>query len=77
MRLSFLDAVKLYFTAIYLFILILYFVLGYYAFRFILQILVLEFLVFVMVWGGHGLSGGWEWVFGDCRSMGRRFEPHH
>ena len=36
MRLPFLDVVKLYFTTIYLFISILYFVLGYYAFRFTL-----------------------------------------
>ena len=36
MRLLFLDAVKQYFTTIYLFISILYFVLGYYAFRFTL-----------------------------------------
>ena len=36
MSLPFLDAVKLYFTTIYLFISILYFVLGYYAFRFTL-----------------------------------------
>ena len=36
MRLPFLDTVKLYFTTIYLFISILYFVLGYYAFRFTL-----------------------------------------
>ena len=32
MRLPFLDAVKQYFTTIYLFISILYFVLGYYGF---------------------------------------------
>ena len=31
MRLPFLDAVKRYFTTVYLFISILYFVLGYYA----------------------------------------------
>ena len=36
MRLPFLDAVKQYFTTIYLFISKLYFVLGYYAFRFTL-----------------------------------------
>ena len=36
MRLPFLDAVKQYFTAVYLFISILYFVLGHYAFGFTL-----------------------------------------
>ena len=35
-RLPFLDAVKQYFTTVYLFISILYFVLGYYAFGFTL-----------------------------------------
>ena len=35
-RLPFLDAVKQYFTTVYLFIFILYFVLGYYGFGFTL-----------------------------------------
>ena len=70
MRLPFLDAVKLYFTTIYLFISILYFVSGYFAFRFTLLIFVLGFLVFVMVWGGHGLSGGWGWVSRSTSAFG-------
>ena len=59
--LPFLDAVKQYFTTVYLFFRTLFCIRLLCFWIYILNSC-FGFLVFVMVWGGPGLSGGWGWV---------------